>query len=361
MALLCTTVLTPRAGATGAELARRWNERTSVAWSNAPLRDSLSEMARAKGIGILLDRRIDPGQEFSLSANQTPLGEVLGQIAADRGLGLSRFGPVAYFGPPEVAARLRTLAAMRKEDARRLPTEAASRLVAKKVLQWPDFATPRELLEEAVEEAGLRLVGLERVPHDLWAAAELPPLSLVDRLTLLAVQFNLTFDIAPDGSAIRLTPIRGAVAVVRDYPGGQSPEATARRFTAMAPEAQVKVVGDRVYVKGLVEQHERLLARPSAQPSPRHEKPSSGSSPKYTRIDHLTITEVPLGRILPQVARQLGLTLRIDQAALKARGISLDRRISLEVKNITIDELFEALTRPVGLSFRREGTIVEIP
>ena len=346
--------------ATGAELNRRWNARTSVAWSDAPLRDSLYELARAKRVAVLLDRRIDPGQEFSLTASQIPLGRVVEQIAKDRGLGLSRFAAVVYLGPPEVAARLRTLAAMRLENVRRLPAEAARRFVATAALRWSDFATPRELLKKTSEQAGLRLVGLDRVPHDLWAAAELPPMSLVDRLTLLAVQFNLTFDIAPDGSAIRLAPIRGDVAVVRDYPGGGQPQATARQFAALAPNARVKVSGDRVYVKGLIEEHERLLAPPQPQTASRPRKPASSAGPKYTRIDNLTITDIPIGQVLPQIAQQLGLTLQIDQAGLKARGISLDQRVTLEVKNATIDEFFETLAARAGLSYRREGAVVEI-
>ena len=56
-------------------------------------------------------------------------------------------------------------------------------------------------LAQLGQRSGVEITGLEQVPHDLWAAADLPPISLVARLTLIAVQFDLTFKVAGEPQA----------------------------------------------------------------------------------------------------------------------------------------------------------------
>jgi hypothetical protein len=52
--------------------------------------------------------------------------------------------------------------------------------------------------------------------------------------------------------------------------------------------------------------------------------------------------------------------LRIDRPAVEAAGISLDKRISVSVQNVTVDELFRAIAAKAGLAYRRRGRMVEI-
>ncbi|HYW80234.1 MAG TPA: hypothetical protein VE890_11685, partial [Thermoguttaceae bacterium] len=211
-----------------------------------------------------------------------------------------------------------------------------------------------ELLGELAAQYGWEIVGLDRIPHDLWAGVDLPAMSPVDQLTLILVQFELTFQVAADGRAIALVPVPDDVALVRDYPGGTDPEVTAGKLAALAPDAQVKVVDDRVYVKGLLEDHQRITSpsRPSSRPS--SAEPALADKPLTLEANH------PAGSLLRQLAAQLHLELRIDEAGLREAGISLDRRVTFRVENVTIDELFDKVAEPLGLSIRREGTIVEI-
>ena len=125
-------------------------------------------------------------------------------------------------------------------------------------MTWDDLTTPRELIEELARQNGVEVTGLELVPHDLWAAADLPPLPWADRLTLIAIQFDLTFTVSADGATVRLVPLPDRVAIVRSYPGGTNPAATARKYAALAPGAEVKASAGRVYVRGLVEDQERI-------------------------------------------------------------------------------------------------------
>jgi len=343
---------------TGTRFDRQMRQIVGVTWADAQLRAALGSFCGAQRVAYLLDRRVDPGQPLDLAIRDVTLGRALEQIAEDRGLGLSLFGPVAYFGPAESAAKLRTIAAVRTEQIRRLPEAARRKFLLPKPLTWADFATPREVIEGLAREAEVRVVGLDRVPHDLWAGAELPPLSLVDRLSLVAVQFDLTFAVSGDGTAIALGPLPADLGLVRAYPGGGRPQEVAERFAALAPDARVKVVGDTVWVKALLETHERLSG--AERPAVPRTEPPPRSTVGQTRIKRLRLAEVPVGAVLDRVCRDLNLKLSVDESSIRAAGASLEQRITVEVEDVTIDELLEAIVRDTPLSAQRRGSVVEV-
>ncbi len=142
-------------------------------------------------------------------------------VAERCGLGVSRLGAVVYLGPPSAAQRLRPIAAAFDRAVRRLPAASQRKFFQSKPLAWEDLSTPRDLLEQLGRQNGIQIAGLERLPHDLWAAADLPPLSLAERLTLIAAQFDLTFKIAAGGARLNLAPVPEASPRCRP---------TARRF-----------------------------------------------------------------------------------------------------------------------------------
>jgi len=330
---------------TGAQFDRQMQQVVGAAWSGVPLREALRDFCGAQRVAVLLDR---------LVAADVPLRQALERIAEDRGLGMTLVGPVVYFGPPEAAAKLRTLAALGLEQVRRLPPAAQRKFLLPEPLEWDDFATPRELLEGLAREVGLRLAGLERVPHDLWAGAELP---LVDKLTLVAVQFDLSCTISPGGDTITLVPVPDDIGLVRSYPGGSRPQQVAQRYAALAPDARIKAVGDTVWVKALIEDHERLAGTRRRTPNSQRRPPAG---PTETRIERFRVAEVPVGAVLESVCRGLNLQLQIDQQSIGAAGALLDQRVSVEVEKATVDELLEAIVRDTPLTIRRRGKVVEV-
>lgn len=334
-----------------------------VFWSGVPLRKVIRTLAATQQVAILIDRRVDPDQPVDLTLSDVTVEGLLQRIAEDRGLGLTRIGAVTYLGPAGTAATLRTLATLRHDDLAKLPPGAAAALRQSEALAWDDFATPREILGRLAEPAGIRLQGIQQVPHDLWAAADLPTLPLVDRLTLVAVQFDLTFRIAADGRSISLAPVPERVAVVRRYPGGSAPEQLAQRWSELVPDSQVKTVGSDVYVRGLVEDHERLssASRGSGRARPKRPSASRPSAPKRGEI-RFTVQNAkgPLDRMLGELAQKLEVEVRIERDALEAAGISASQAVSFSVKDATADELFDAVLRPAGCSFRREGKVIVV-
>jgi hypothetical protein len=137
-------------------------------------------------------------------------------------LGYCQLGAVAYLGPAETARRLRTIAALRLEDARRLPKDSQRRLLTARSWDWPELAEPRQLAEQLAGQAGLKIANPERIEHDLWPAAELPPLSWVERMTLVLAPFDLTFRFDRRGQ-IELVELPADPALVRTYAGGANP------------------------------------------------------------------------------------------------------------------------------------------
>ncbi len=331
-----------------------------VFWSGVPLRKVIQTIATTQAVAILVDRRVDPDHAVDLTLTGVTVEGLLQRIAEDRELGLTRVGAVTYLGPPEATTRLRTLATLRHEDVAKLPAHAAAAFGHSQPLAWDDFATPRELLSRLAASAGVRLEGLGQVPHDLWAAADLPALPLVDRFTLIAVQFDLTFRIAADGRSMELVPVPQRVAVVRRYPGGREPEQLAQRWSRLAPESQIKVVGGEVFVRGLVEDHERLSAGSHA---PARAPPKRPAATKRQEV-RFTVQNAkgPLDRMVAELAQKLQVEVRIDRDALEQAGISPSQTVSFSVKEATVDELFEAVLSPAACTFRREGkAIVVVP
>jgi hypothetical protein len=329
----------------------------SIAWTEVPLRQALDNLSQVYSVPVLIDRRVDPGKKLTLTLKDIPLSQIFGEIATTARIGYCQFGPLAYFGPSQVTSRLRTVAAMRREELRKLPSAVARKFLQAKRMKWDDFAMPRELLDKLSAESRIEFDGLQRVGHDLWAATNIPPMSLVDRITILVGQFGLTFKVSKDGKQVALVDFPSQPALVRSYPGGPSAAKTVARWAALVPNAKIKAVGEKIYVKGLLEEHEaitsprRPLKRPTTKPTP---------DISLVRIDKLTVDGIPLGKLLQALADRLKLQLKMDRRAIKAAGVSLDRNVSLKVEKVGVDELFRTAIKSTGLTYRRKGRVIEI-
>lgn len=305
---------------TGQAFRQRLAQPVDILWSGNPLREAIASLSHAQKVAILIDRRVDPGQKLELTIKNEPMDTALHAIAEKYSLGVAQLGPVVYIGPPAAADRLEPAAAAFQKAIERLPKATHRKFSTPKALDWDDLATPRELLEQLAEQADVELTGLERVPHDLWAAADLPPLPLVDRMTLVAFQFDLTFAVSSGGAKLELVPLPD------DLPA--------------APEKH-KAASE---------------SRPAAKPTPA----TSSAAIDRVRIQRMSVQSEPLGRVLRQLAERLGLELKFDEQAIQHAGISLDQPVSATVENATIDDLLRELLKSTGLTFQRRQKIVEI-
>ena len=119
-------------------------------------------------------------------------------------------------------------------------------------------------------------------------------------------------------------------------------------------------MGKRIRVRGLLEDHERLVSRqrPVGQ-SARKPRVNALEEKRFTlREARGSLSEML--EMLKQAANQSQVEVRIDHRALQRAGISLDQRVSCSVNNATLDELMSAVLRPAGLVSRRHANTIEI-
>jgi hypothetical protein len=340
--------------ATGAELDERLRGPVTVSWTNTPAARALRSLSDAQHVAIVLDRRIDPDREITLALRDEPLVDGLAKAAREMKGGYCQLGPVAYIGPPEMAARLRTLAALRTDEARSLESSIARELLRLRAFEWGDLAEPRRLLAALAEEAGVEIVDGQHIPHDLWRATRLPPLAWIDRVTLLAAQFDMTFTLEQGGRRVRLVPIPNHVALVRTYRAPGKAQALARQWAAALPDARVSAERDQVRLEGRLEDHELAAAGLRGKPARR-----TTLVPR-PEVYQLSVENAALDQVVEQLATRLGLTVEWDRAALRRAGIASDQLISVKVKDATLDELWQAVLKGTKLAYRRNDRAVSI-
>ncbi|MCC7085684.1 MAG: STN domain-containing protein [Pirellulales bacterium] len=341
---------------TGEPLRKALMQQAGVTWSNVPVRQSLTRFCRAQGLAFVLDRRIDPDRKVELSFDGVPLEEALKRIASRLDAAVAMVGPVVYLGPKPAAETIRTVAALRMQDAAKLPLAARAAWVQLRPLKWPDATTPRDLLVTLGREYNLDIRGLDRVPHDLWAAGDLPAISLSQRLTLVLAQFDLTFEIATDGQSISLvpTPTEALLEHVYNVAGSAQEVAIGLKQNSLLTSAEIKPIGNKLFVRARQEEHEMI------------QELLSGRAVKRTTVRETTEQVYTLrvilavDKLLEALAKKLDFELKIDRDAIAAKGISLTQEVHVDVKNVSADKLLNTVLEPAGLTFTRRGKVVEV-
>lgn len=336
---------------TANSLQQRLASPVSIEWSAVQLRPALERLSEAQRVSTLIDRRVDPNVRFDFKSDEQSLSQTFSALAAATGCAYSQLGPVAYFGPESTARMLRTLSEVASQQIKQLPNKSQRIWRQSRTMQWDDLAVPRQLLERLASEYRLTISGTELIPHDLWAAADLPALPLAERMLLIAIQFDLMIEIEDEGQSVRLVEIPPSTVVQRRYSGRGNPRRIAQQYRKLVPNADVAVKGDGILVRGLVEEHETILGQSVAAKEP----PATG-----VQVFRLKVEKIPVSRLLDHVSDRMGYTIEIDEAALQDSGLSLSQRVSIDVADATIDDLMQAILKPAGLQHVRRGKQMEI-
>jgi hypothetical protein len=331
---------------TGADFQRQLKVVVGLELSEAELRSSLENLAANQRVAIFIDRRIDPNQKIEFSASGVTLDELLSQLAEKVHAGTVRIGSVVYFGPQRTAGALSTVAPLRRKAVDQIPALARQR---PSPWSWDELAEPRQLLADLAQEKGLTIENAEALPHDLWPAADLPPLELADKLTLLLAGFDLTFEVAADGR-VRLGPLPLDEEYDQSYsPAGDVVQAAAalkREF----PDVTVRREGNRLIVRAKFSDHERIGRRIAAQP--RGKSAAGGQTVLYT----MNPDGVPAGTVVGTVAKRLGKKFSFA-AELRER---LSQPVSFQVKDVSLEELMNKTLDPLGLTCRVTEDAIEV-
>jgi hypothetical protein len=328
---------------TGASFQRALVDQVGGMWSQIELRSALSRLAQRQDVCIFLDRRIDPSRRVEFQSQEVPLRELLEQLTAAVDAEIAVISDVIYVAPRNKARRLAGAASERRREVANLPQPISQRLLRRRQWSWTTATEPRHLLDQLSKEAGVSFAGVAFMPHDLWPAVDLPPLTWADRLSILLAGFDLTFRCDPNGRTVQLVPLQEEPVYSRDYPHTLT-TSRLQEVLQQFPGAEFQQHDDKVIFRGTESQHaklEELLRRRVNRPN-RRNQPAGKTA--YT----LKVQQQPVGAILRAIGQRSNLTIQLQGVSQQ----DLEQLVTFDVREVTLSELLNEVLSPVGLSFQ---------
>ena len=299
----------------------------TATWRGVPARSVCRRLTELTGRPVILDRRLDPDTPITIAAEDTPLVDLLGELAAALG-GRCAILPASIRIVPGHAAALVAADTERTRTLASLPP-ALRRLAARRApWAWGDGARPRDLLAEIALRASIDLAGLDDLPHDHLAAADLPALPLAERLDLLLAQFDRRIDwrgAQTDADRVGLT-----IVPLPSPPGDDG-------ALVVAPA-------------GLPLNTAVKPPRPAVAPRP----PAPGMATWTLEV------AAPLDQLLATVAIRLDLELALDREGLRAKGIAPAEIVRLSVKEVDRATLLDRIVEPLNLEWTIDGHTLRV-
>jgi hypothetical protein len=309
-------------GGVNADLNNVWQTTVSVQWQGTPLGESLSRLAEARKIGLMIDRRLDPSTPLHFESTGQPLGAMLQQLASSLGLGCVLFETTAYLGPKDTADMLPVLIAEQQARLEKLTPRRAAIFRRKISLNIPFLSEPQEILKKLSLQNNFRWKNPEILPYDLWNEKSLNNLSLNELLTVLLIGFEMTFEIEGEGETLVMVPLSKQKSIPHSSVNTEIPFESTNNNVHEIREQKTQEV-------------QNVQKIPLAQ-----------------RRFTLKVENQRLDILLQSLAERLYLKLELDEESLAGKGVQPDNRVSFDVKNVTAAQLFRAILRPLKLNFQ---------
>ncbi len=340
----------PAGPAAERHFSRQLQQSVHIRGSVAPLLPTLQRISQAHGIGIFLDRRLDPQHPLELRGPAQPLAELLQTIAREQGARVSLLAPVAYIGPAPTTDKLATLLELNREQVRQMNPVEQRKWQTVTPTAWPFLTEPRQLVMNWCQMRGVALQGTDQIPHDLWAAQQLPPLDLLQQLTIVLAGFDLCVLFEPNEQP-RISPIPDRVVITRGYPWSDRQAARQANADSPFPDLSTERRDGQLWVTGSIEDHQRVVEWLRG-PAGRRPQRMAPTQQRYT----LTVKNQPRSRVLEALAEQLNLELTWDNLDEAVRS----EVISFHVQNVSVQELLRAVLGDSGLGYRMDNRTLAI-
>lgn len=345
---------------TGPKFQVELDQSTSGSWSNVEIRALFEKLATEHRIAILLDRRIDPTTRMPVDIVNRSLRDGLRDVARKVNAEISVPENVVYVGPPPATRKLRTLIELRSTEVQTKSVRENRRneLSKRQSYSWDDLDTPGDILTRIADRCHLTVHNLDLIPHDLWAAGQMPNVTCAEALSLVLVQFDLTFSWADGGQGIELESIPATVVVERrPRSKGRSTSDMVKLISERFPEVEVQGTGGDFVVRGSVEEQEAIADLLSPTPT---RKPSGPVvSPLRQRTFTLTLKRAPVRSVMKKL-EESSIVFVYDQAALNAAKIDLDQTVDMQLEKASADDFLKALFGPLNLSFEIDHVTVRL-
>ena len=347
---------------TGKKFHQALEQSCSGIWSNLSFRQLLMEIGTSRQIAIVLDRRIDPSAERHFKMEESSLRQGLAGIAKQAGVDVSFPENLVYLGPKSATRNLRTLIELRRLELQskdsKIPKPRRTELLRTHTFESKDLDAPRELLEQFASRSHLRISNPQLIPHDLWGAMTLPDVSVIEALSVVLIQFDLSFRWDKEGNEIELIPVPSVVQLERTYPAKKKPDEILSSIRQHFPNLAAEVSKNEIVARGSLEDHEEIAAllRGDRRKSPiKVEAPV----PLSRQIFSLKAQQLPVISLMKKL-EESAITFSYDPDELKTAGIDLETRINIDVKDVSTDELFQRIFDPVGIQFQIVESTVKL-
>lgn len=281
-----------------------------ASWKGVPLREWAARVASLAAMPVIVDRRIDPDIAVTVEGRGEPLRELLDAVAAAAGAEAALLDSSVRIVPRGRRDLCERADAARAREIARLPKAARVALEHRATWTWPAAARPRDLVAATAAEAGIAVEPLEAVPHDHFPAADLPPLTRAERLDLVLAHFDRRVAWRTVDGVARgvLVPLDTDLPPRRPGPD-RKPRPQARAPVGDAPAGEVFSL--------------RL--------------------------------EAPLDEALAALCGRFGLHLALDRESLRGRGIAPREIVRLDVRDLSREQLLDAVLGPLGIAWRIEA------
>ena len=349
---------------TGADFQRELERPITVTWGGTTLRNELTQFANRRGIGIFIDRRIDPDTPIELRIRDQTFEQILWIVADQHNWSVCRLDDLFYLGPVGVAPRFLALWQQQKDRVRRSRSSFYRQGPKNENVNWPLLSNPSEILMGLAQRHQFEIIPLSKaterderleapLPHDLWPAIELPPISIDEQVGLLLIGFDLWYEPQETNNTIKLVPLPiQDTAQITLGPFPQSEHLSLRDLRAEFPDCSIRRERNQFIIKGPIERMasvNRRLVKSSSVPAG-VQRAKAG-----TAVFSLT-TRASRKDLLMAIANDQQLQLRFTGTD----RTELDQIIELTVEKVTLDELLSEVIKGTSLNYQIMDDKLEI-
>ena len=344
---------------TGRKLELHNQQGLTVTWGEIDLRTRLTRFARSQKVGVFLDRRLDSQANDPIELKNMTYESILWTLANESEASVCKLENLYYIGPKSVVGALPNVVQDAKSLIKRQKSKFKVGWHRTARLRTKELVEPRELLKRIAEENKFEFENLEVIPHDIWLGMELPPMSLAQLVQVLIAGFNKQLQWNHDGTQVKLVDLASTETIGRRFrfpPNVRSSmyQATISTLKRDLSKIDVKRTGSSIQVEGPTDEVLEFETRWVALQVP---KGGNDRVPNSNKKDVFTLNRVTASRLdfLKNIASQLEYQLKIETTDVA----SLNERIMVDVKNVVLVELLNAVSKNSSLKISTvENSIV---
>lgn len=339
----------------------------SASWSNVGIREIIQRIGETHNISIILDRQIDPSLKLKIDLQNQTLEQGLAQIAELVQARTIIVGSNIFIGPAAEVSKLKTLLQLKSDalhelaDSQKALKSRVIQLSRNQTFHFQDLDTPAEILQNITNAYQIKIDNEQLVPHDLWSNFSMVSVNATESLSLILIQFDLTYEWVGEAASIRLTAVPDKVQIKRTYPlRGKSIDAVTAQIKDQFPDLELTSSGKLLSVLAAMDVHEQIEQLLNPQKTVRPIRAGVGETvPLNRRKFTLRVKKVPVLAIM-QKLEQSGIEFEYDKQELAKADINLLQLIDVAVVDADAREFFDALFSDFKLDYKMQGVKITL-